>query len=533
MTPSGEPATEEPCHNGRGVVDGQQQENERLPQLTSFRRRSYHMITATTEQTEAKAHNLSCRWASSDQDKLSRSDLSSLLAGGRAASSKHFHIVNMDKNNENNDNNSTTAFPTTSHRRNVNGTHTVVAFINSGSGGGKGRLIYKDLVETLGADCVFDLKACSQGTMPQDHLLAFARDPLVRVLACGGDGTMGWIESAIDKVWQQILDNDVAVQDTPYANHLPLALMPLGTGNDLSRSFGWGATFKDKMRRSQYVAKIATAVPSLLDRWRCVILPDCKLDATARSWVPNMLAECTTTSKSTFESLFEQPITTKQNATNLTTSSANTNSIDAEKQVFDGVFCNYLSIGFDAQIAFSFHKERQKHPERFDSTIKNKLAYIKKSTKALQAPLLHDKIKLLVAASDGTLQPLPIPSHCRSIMLLNIQSYAGGNRLSRTGQPDDWLIEVLFLSGVVRMATAAVTPLKIQIAAQTNHVCFRTNQPLHFQVDGEPWLQSKGFVQITHYSQNALLKKVPKKRALSTSTASNWSCTSRKQSVAE
>ena len=51
----------------------------------------------------------------------------------------------------------------------------------------------------------------------------------MRILAAGGDGTVAWILKTI---------RDLRLDPEPH-----VAVMPLGTGNDLSLSFGWGNTF--------------------------------------------------------------------------------------------------------------------------------------------------------------------------------------------------------------------------------------------------------------------------------------------------
>ena len=77
----------------------------------------------------------------------------------------------------------------------------------------------------------------------------------------------------------------------------------------------------------------------------------------------------------------------------------------------------------------------------------------------------------------------------------------------------DGLIEVIFVSNLMRAvstcAVAQVMPfLLFKVAAQTNNVCIRTKCPLHCQIDGEPWLQGEGVIQVKFHSRNSILEKV-------------------------
>lgn len=87
---------------------------------------------------------------------------------------------------------------------------------------GQGQKLLQRFQWFLNPRQVFDL---TQGG-PDMGLEMFRKVPQLRILACGGDGTAGWILSVLDRI---------GYQTTP-----AVGVLPLGTGNDLARTLGWG-----------------------------------------------------------------------------------------------------------------------------------------------------------------------------------------------------------------------------------------------------------------------------------------------------
>lgn len=97
------------------------------------------------------------------------------------------------------------------------------------------------------------------------RLELFKKVPNLRVLACGGDGTVGWVLSILDQI---------GAYPAP-----AVGVLPLGTGNDLARALGWGGGYKDEPI-GKILTSIADSETTLLDRWQLKVErnPDAKND---------------------------------------------------------------------------------------------------------------------------------------------------------------------------------------------------------------------------------------------------------------
>ncbi|CCD67664.1 Diacylglycerol kinase [Caenorhabditis elegans] len=140
----------------------------------------------------------------------------------------------------------------------------LIVLINAKSGDSQGQRIIKKFRRILNPIQVFDIIA----TGPDFALTFFSHLESFRVLVCGGDGTVGWVLSAFDRL--------------NLHSKCQLAILPLGTGNDLARVLGWGHAFYDDTLLPQVVRTMERAHTKMLDRWSVLAIEGPQADAVRR-----------------------------------------------------------------------------------------------------------------------------------------------------------------------------------------------------------------------------------------------------------
>eukprot|EP00929_Paragymnodinium_shiwhaense_P016272 TRINITY_DN124538_c0_g1_i1.p1 TRINITY_DN124538_c0_g1~~TRINITY_DN124538_c0_g1_i1.p1 ORF type:complete len:533 (+),score=96.96 TRINITY_DN124538_c0_g1_i1:84-1682(+) len=359
---------------------------------------------------------------------------------------------------------------------NVGDRRPLVVFINRKSGGGQGVSIISELRLLLHKLQIVDL----QDEGPEDALKWWSTTGLkYRVLVCGGDGTIAWVLETIERL------------ELDYAP--PVAVMPLGTGNDLARVLGWGGGFSGG-NVSSILKEVADAHAAVLDRWqlvfRDVACPGRPVDLPAEG-----------------------------------------------RERKRAIMCNYFGIGVDAAVALDFHQMRESSPHLFVSRLINKLWYIRSGTLNFLKKSCKNLASKVVLECDGKV--IEVPANLEGIVVLNIPSFGGGSDLwgsavvDTSGSEDtdssddtspthsksvlrslsslrpsmqDQRLEVVGVHGSFQLGAAQIGLYKAKRLAQCSTVRIVTKASLPVQVDGEPWMFDKdGEIDITWRSEAFML----------------------------
>ncbi|KAG7386213.1 hypothetical protein PHYPSEUDO_000534 [Phytophthora pseudosyringae] len=349
----------------------------------------------------------------------------------------------------------------------------LLIFINSRSGGKMGLHVLRQVRQWLNPVQVYDLSHQS----PIEPLRRFIGLPRLRILVCGGDGTVGWVLSALD---------EIGAPRQP-----PIAVLPLGTGNDLARVLGWGAGFSAPTDVSEILSEVEAAHVSLLDRWQV-------------------------------------------------------NIGDSQKRV---VLNNYLGVGVDAQVALEFHEQRERSPGLFMSQFVNKLWYSQFGAKNFLVRTCAGLPEKIVLVCDG--KRITLPEGTEGVILLNINSYGGGSKLwhddsesdneesdsasetdddeddrSRTSSidslatsthfgpssPHDGLLDVVAVYGTLHLGQMQVGLSKAVRLCQAKSVRITLKETLPVQIDGEPWLQNPSEMELSFLQQAFMLSRTVEER---------------------
>ncbi|KAL1541669.1 Diacylglycerol kinase, variant 2 [Salvia divinorum] len=310
----------------------------------------------------------------------------------------------------------------------------LLVFINKKSGAQRGNSLKQRLNILLNPVQVFELSS-TQG--PEAGLYVFRKIPHFRILVCGGDGTVGWVLNAIDK--------------QNFVSPPPVAILPAGTGNDMSRVLSWGAGLGSVERQGglyTLLDHIEHAAVTMLDRW-----------------------------KVSFSSQHRKPPHSPK------------------------FMNNYLGVGCDAKVALEIHNMREENPDKFYNQFMNKVLYAREGARGIMDRTFAYFPWQVRVEVDGV--EVEIPEDAEGVLVANIGSYMGGVDLWQNEEENydnfdpqsmhDKVLEV-GLSRARRLAQGQ--SIKIQIFAG-----------LPVQIDGEPWLQPPCSLTITHHGQAFMLKR--------------------------
>uniref|UniRef100_A0A1B0D780 Diacylglycerol kinase n=1 Tax=Phlebotomus papatasi TaxID=29031 RepID=A0A1B0D780_PHLPP len=272
-----------------------------------------------------------------------------------------------------------------------------------------------------------------------------------RVLIAGGDGTIGWVLNTLFSM---------AVDPFP-----EICILPLGTGNDLSRVLNWGAEAPDSIDPIDFLRQIQSAEVTKLDRWLLEI-------AGTTSRIP-----------------LKRPL--RRNVS----------------------MYNYFSIGVDAQVTLNFHRARESQFYMLSSRLINKILYLCFGTHQVVQPDCVGLEKVIELWLDDKKIDLP---ELQSVVFLNIDSWGAGVKLWEMGRDDDSTARSSFCDGIIEVlgivSSFHIAQLQVGLnkpirLGQAHSARLRISRACPVQVDGEPWVQTPCEISIQCTGQATVLKR--------------------------
>lgn len=268
------------------------------------------------------------------------------------------------------------------------------------------------------------------------------------ILVAGGDGS---VASVLTALYQNRQNIKCAFR---------VGIVPLGTGNDLSRILGWGKEEPQPFSPVDLLNKVVTATPIQLDRWEVKVGKIRHLGIERR---PNVC-----------------------------------------------YMYNYMSVGVDARVTLDFHRARSS-ALYLGGRLINKALYLAFGTQQVVDRKCTGLEKEIQVELDGLVVELP---ELEAVVLLNIPSWGAGCNLWQLKESDEEISEQSVSDGKIELAgiyssfhmaqlqVGLSTPYRI---GQASSIRIALKKKLPMQIDGEPWMQPPGVIEVNRGGQVTLL----------------------------
>jgi len=353
--------------------------------------------------------------------------------------------------------------------------HPILVFINTKSGPQVGTILRDQFSLLMNPLQVVTLPRND----PMPPLRTFATVPNLRLVIVGGDGTIGWIITCVESLKDEFKSNGKDWKPPP------IAVMPVGTGNDLSRCLGWGSGYSAWKSKgiSNALNEILYAKVRHVDRWRLQFEEHPRRNDSLVDKALHMISP----------------------------RRSHSNSFpDLEAKFMN----NYLGVGVDAKVALEFHGIRESHPQWFQSQIGNKIVYTGMGALDVVGVIgdqldLSSKVVLLCDEEE-----VALPKGSQGVLIVNIGSYMGGINIweqsdgdieKRKQSMDDGKLEVLAVYGSFHLGKLTVGLSRATRLAQASRIELTTKERLPMQIDGEPFRQDACKIDITWSSRTPML----------------------------